>query len=75
MEKKSAKGVQGFLLYDPLKDEHFFRVYGEVDLKTGRKEFTDYNVCAEDIKITIESDDLSLYKSDGDNRLSWSKTF
>ena len=35
MTEKPAKGMTGFLLYNPFADRHFFRVYGEVDPVTG----------------------------------------
>lgn len=61
MNEKPAKGVRGFLLYNPSTDRHFLRVYGDIDPATGRNSFTDYKLSAEDIQITIESHDLSLY--------------
>ena len=71
MIEKPANGVRGFFLYDPFEDQHFFRVYGEVDPKTGRKSFTDYKVLAEDIEVTIESTGLSLYETENGNCLNW----
>ncbi len=73
MNEKSAKNVTGFLLYNPYEEKHFFRVYGEKNPETGRKEYTDYRLSAEDIEVTIKSDDLSLYESEDDekNRLDW----
>ena len=79
MTEKPANKVRGFLLYDHLEDRHFFRVYGEVDPATGRKSFTDYNLSAEDIEVTIEATTLSLYECDLEddkaNRLSWSSKY
>lgn len=78
MTEKPAKQVRGFFLYSPLTERHFFRIYGEKDPVTGRKPFTDYKVCAEDIEVTIEAGGLSLYEvENGDeekNRLDWSST-
>lgn len=68
--EKSASGVHGFLLYCPFINKHIFRVYRE------DKTFIDYKLCAEDIKVTLESKGLSLYEDEGENRLDWSsKTF
>jgi len=76
MTEKPANKVRGFLLYNPITERHFFRIYGEADPKTGRKPFTDYKVCAEDIELTIEATGLALYEvENGDeekNRLDWS---
>lgn len=74
--EKPANKVRGFFLYNPITKRHFFRVYGEVDPKTGRKSFTDYRVSAEDIEVTIEATGLSLYEVEGDkNKLDWSSKY
>ena len=69
--EKSAKGVKGFLLWSPFDKQYFFRIYD------GEGGFTDYKICAEDIKIEILDDSLSLYEvpREGDckNRLDWSQ--
>lgn len=80
MVEKPAEGVKGFLLYDPHRDKYFFRVYGDVDPETGRKKFTDYEIYAEEIAVTIESRYVSLFErepgnadEDGvDNQINWS---
>lgn len=69
--KEPAKGVKGFLMYDPINGGYIFRVYEIFPNKT-KKIFKDYELSAEDIKITIDSDNLSLYEVDGINMLSWS---
>jgi hypothetical protein len=74
MIEKSAKGVRGFLLYDPSTGLRFFRVYGEKD-QTGRKSYTDYSLCAEDIEVTVEAKNLSLYEGEEKNRLGWSSNY
>ena len=80
MIEKPAKDVQGFLLYDFDEDKHFFRVYGEIDPKTGRKSFKDYDLCAEDIQITITSNVASLFDSESDEpfergKVSWASNY
>lgn len=66
MIEKSAKGIRGYLLYNPFTHQHFFRIYNE------DKTFVDYDVCAEDIAIQILDDGISLYQSEDRNRLDWS---
>jgi hypothetical protein len=76
MIEKPAKDVRGFLLYNPITEKHWFRVYGEIDPITNRKTHTDYSLCAEDIEITINAGGLSLYEGEDEfdfgNRLDWS---
>lgn len=68
MIEKSAKGIKGFLLYNAFRQEYFFRIYDpEVKGK-----FTDYEIDAEDIDVTIDSSAISLYESESGNHLSWS---
>ena len=67
--EKDAKGKTGFLLYSPLTGKHFFRIYHA----TNKRIYTDYNLSAEDIEVTILAGGLSLYENkEGDNRLDWS---
>lgn len=69
MLEKSAKNVEGYLLYDMIDDKYFFRVYND----STKKNFTDYKLSAEDIKIKILSE-LSLYE-EKENRLDWSSKY
>ena len=71
MIEKSAHQVSGFLLRSS-DDSYFFRVYGEAD-QNGKKSFTDYDLCAHEIKITIEDTHLSLYEGESPNRLDYSQ--
>lgn len=71
MTEKPAKDVKGFLLYNPITEKYWFRVYGEIDPVTKRKTYTDYALWAEDIEVTINASGLSLYEDDK-NRLDWS---
>lgn len=70
MTEKPAKDVSGRFLYDPRTNRYWFRVYGEAD-STGKKTWIDYDLAAEDIRVTISSTSLSLYEGDK-NRLDWS---
>ena len=64
-KEKSAKNKKGFLLYSPVREGYFFRVYdGE--------NFTDYDLFAEEIEIQILGDWTSLYTSDEKNKLDFS---
>lgn len=65
--EKSAKGVKGFLLYNPFTKKHFFRVYDHKD----KSIFTDYDLIAEDIEIELISDFNSLYEGER-NKLDYS---
>jgi hypothetical protein len=68
-EEKSAKGVKGFLLYNPFQKCHIFRVYD----KQNKKEFIDYKIIAEDIEIKINSDFYALIKQNDHYFLDYSK--
>lgn len=69
MNEKPAKGICGFFLYCHLTHRHFFRVYSE-----DKTTYLDYKVCAEDVKVTIQSNCVSLYEGEDEekNRLDWS---
>ena len=74
MNEKPAKNVEGFLLYNPFTEKYFFRIYDSVD----KKKYIDYKICAEDVKVEIKSNILSLYEERYDkegnkiNCLDWS---
>jgi len=58
MSEKPAGGVTGFVLYSPLIEKFFFRVYDPVD----KTKFTDYRIATEEIEVTISPDAmLSFY--------------
>lgn len=61
MREISAKGIRGFLLYNPISKNHFFRVYDRQD----KRKFKDYQITAEDIEVELLSDFNSLIESDG----------
>lgn len=50
-KEKKAKGVRGYLLYDPIDQKHFFRIYNKKD----PTKFQDYKITAEDIEIKLLS--------------------
>ncbi len=61
----SAKNKHGFLLYSPVKQGYFFRIYdGE--------NFKDYELVAEEIEIKLIGDWTSLYESEERNVLDFS---
>jgi hypothetical protein len=72
MSERSAQGIRGFLLYDVIRQQYFFRVYGKRDSESVGKYYKDYEISAEDIEIEIQSDDISIYESEDSNRLDWS---
>jgi hypothetical protein len=69
--EKSAKGVRGCLLYDCFSDSYFFRIYLEENT-SGHKKFIDYDLCAQEIWLQIESGDLSFYEGKNRDILDWS---
>ena len=71
MSERPAQGIRGFLLYDVIRQQYFFRVQGKSS-ETERKSYKDYEISAEDIEIEIQSDDISIYESEDSNRLDWS---
>lgn len=64
-KEKPAKGKRGFLLYSPARQEYFFRIYNG-------KNFTDYDLLAEEIEIEIVGDWVSLYENEERNLLEFS---
>jgi hypothetical protein len=71
IKEKSAKGIKGHLLYSPFGNErvirYFFRIYHD------NGDFTDYDIKAEEIEVTLDGKWISLYESDGGNHyLDWS---
>lgn len=58
MSEKSAKGVNGCLLYSPYTMNYFFRVYD----KDSPGKYEDYDIHAEDINVTITDVSISLYR-------------
>jgi hypothetical protein len=69
MTETPAKGVRGFLLYNPFSERHFFRIYDPND----KSKFKDYRLAAEDVEIEILSGQVALYDyKDGEKgRLDW----
>ena len=66
---RNAKGVKGFLLWSPVANGFFFRIYDPVD----KHKFTDYNICCEDIEVEILSGGLVLHEGQEgkEGRLDW----
>lgn len=64
-KEKSAKNVKGVLLYSPVKQRYFFRIYnGDT--------FKDYDLLAEEVWLTLVGDWVSLYESEERNVLDFS---
>lgn len=64
----SAKGIRGFLLYSPINNKHFFRVYDSKD----KKIFRDYTITAEEIEIELLSDFNALIEDEDNKQLDFS---
>jgi hypothetical protein len=69
MKETEAKGKKGYLLYSPIAECPFFRIYHGDD---ERGDFTDYNIHAEEIEIEIIGDWTSLYEGEKYNKLDFS---
>lgn len=77
MLEKPAKGVRGFLLYNPFDDRHFFRIYD----KENKRKFKDYAISIEDLEIEILASGASLMEYQPDeqpgiypNVIDWSSS-
>ena len=57
--EKPAKNSKGFILYSPIGNQYFFRIYSN-----NNKTFTDYKINCEEIEVEITSDWLSLYEKE-----------
>jgi hypothetical protein len=71
INEKTAEKVKGCFLYSPFGENqqgrYFFRVYHD------SKDFTDYDIKAEEIEVELDGKWISLYESDnGSNYLDWS---
>lgn len=71
INEKSAEKVKGYFLYSFVggnqQCRYFFRTHHE------NGNFTDYDIKAEEIEVTLDGRWISLYESDsGDNYLNWS---
>jgi hypothetical protein len=70
MTEQPAEGVQGFLLYDPRTKKHFFRVYEQ-----NKQSYQDYELCIEDLRITINAKSASLFKDNVKSFVGWSSKY
>lgn len=59
-KEEKAKGIKGYLLYSPVTQNHFFRVYNKKD----PTKFKDYKITAEDIEIKLMSNFNALIELD-----------
>lgn len=68
-KEREAKGIKGFLLYNPITKNHFFRIHN----KKNPAKFKDYKLTAEDIEIRLLSNFNSLVDyDDGSKALDYS---
>jgi hypothetical protein len=64
----SAKDILGFLLYNPINKNHFFRVHD----KNNPLIFEDYTITAEDVEIKLLSNFNALVEyNDGSKSLDY----
>ena len=64
-KEKPAKDKRGFLLYSPFREGYILRIYEG-------KNFTDYELFAEEIEIQLVDNWVSLYESEEKNKLDFS---
>ena len=62
MNEVPAKGTRGFILWSPVANRYFFRVYRE------NHEFTDYDLDIEELEVEILDDSAAFCNG----RLTWS---
>ena len=67
--EEPAKGKRGFLLYCPFKKKQVFRIYESED----KEQFTDYEICADDIEIEILDEFTTLYKTGNKVRIDYNR--
>lgn len=67
MKEISANGVKGYILKE--NEKYVFRTYN----KDGT--FSDYDLNCEELQVTIEADNCSLYESNSNNFLDFSSEF
>lgn len=66
MSSLTAEGLEGFILFDPIRNKYFFRVYDE------QFKYKDYELRIESLKVKILSD-ASLYEGHCKNYIGWSE--
>lgn len=59
---KDASGVSGVLI-KTINGEYVFRVYDS------EGEFIDYNICHDDLSVTIDANSLASFYTKGDNNI------
>ena len=69
----AKKLVKGCLLWSPVTNRHFFRVYESAD----KKKFTDYELGIEDIDVVLldPHNTASLFKSEDHAWVGWSSSY
>ncbi len=67
MTEKPAQGVKGFILWSPLTEDYFFRIYDPVN----KRNFTDYELHSQEIEVEILGNYLSLYEGEDHNSLDF----
>jgi len=72
IKEQGAYNIKGYLLYDPIKRYHFFRVHDKED----PSKFEDYELTAEDIEIQLLSDFNALVENeDGSKVLDYNSKY
>lgn len=72
IKEQGADNIKGYLLYDPIKKYHFFRVHDKED----SSKFEDYELTAEDIEIQLLSDFNALVEyEDGSKAIDYNSKY
>lgn len=67
-KEKSAKGLKGFIMFDPIRKDTFFRVYHNVQTH----DFTDYTLYNHAFKVEIIDDDAMIKHISGEEVIDYS---
>lgn len=72
IKEQGAYNIKGYLLYDPIKKYHFFRVHDKED----PSKFEDYELMAEDIEVQLLSDFNALVENeDGSKAIDYNSKY
>ena len=65
-----AKGTKGFILYSPVTNDFFFRVYDSVD----KKVYKDYKLAIEDMEVEILDEFVTLVDDGEQSRIAYKRS-
>lgn len=68
ISKNTAKGSRGFILWSPLNNRYFYRVYTD-----NRGNFIDYHIRCEELEVQIISDWVDLHTEEDNHYIDWNQ--